>query len=59
MSKTKKSLYDRITAVIGFVWLVSACAVDSQSWMPTIICAIATLWLAVYVYRLNSKDGGN
>jgi hypothetical protein len=38
---------------------VSACAVDSQSWMPTIICAIATLWLAVYVYIKNNQGGDN
>lgn len=57
MSKTKKSLYDRITAAIAVVWIVSACAVDSQSWMPTIICAIATLWLAVYVYIKNNQGG--
>lgn len=58
MKKKRKSLFDCITAFMGVVWLVSACAVDTDSWLPTIICAISTLWLGLYVYK-EDKQGGD
>lgn len=57
MRKNKKSLYERITAAMGFVWLVSVCAVDSQHMLPVVACVVSTLWLGAYVYRLNNKGG--
>jgi hypothetical protein len=57
MKKKRKSLSDHIAAFMGVVWLVSVCAVDCESWIPTIICAISTLWLGLYVYK-KDKQGG-
>lgn len=58
MKKKRKSLFDRITAFMFVVWLVSACSVDSESWLPTIICAITSLWLGMYVFK-KDKQGGD
>ena len=58
MKKKRKSLFDYITTIMGVVWLVSVCAVDSESWIPLIIWAIATLWLGLYVFK-KDKQGGD
>jgi hypothetical protein len=57
MKKKRKSLFDYITAFMGVVWLVSACSVDSDSWLPTIICLIASLWLGMYVFKTDKQGG--
>lgn len=56
--KKKKSLFDHITAFMGVVWLVSVCFVDSESWLPFIICLITSLWLGMYVFK-KDKQGGD
>lgn len=52
-----KKLIDGITAFMGLLWILSACAVDSDSWLPSIICLITSLWLGVYAYKTDKLGG--
>lgn len=47
---------DKINAVVAFVWFISGSAVDSESWIPLIVCAICTLWLGLF---LKVPEGGD
>lgn len=59
MRKKKKSLFERITAAVFFVWLVSASAIDTESWIPFVACLLSTLWLGLYVYVHNKKEAAH
>lgn len=39
---------------MGFLFMFSLCALDSESWIPTILCAFSLIYLAVLV--LNHAD---
>lgn len=57
MKKKKKTLFDYITTIMCVVWIVSVCAVDADSWIPVIICAVASLWLGVYALKTDKQEG--
>lgn len=48
--KTCKYIINTITAIMGTVFLVSACALDSESIIPFIACAVSFVWCAAYLY---------
>ena len=50
MRKVLKA-FNRVTLII---WLLSATALDSVSWLPIIVCAVTTLYLAVVI--LTAQD---
>ncbi len=44
-------------AYINFtIFLVAACAIDSESWIPTYICIITGAWLSLFAYANNWFD---
>ena len=45
-----------ITCIAGIMFLVSACAIDSPSWIPTIVCMVCMAWLAVFAYANGMMD---
>lgn len=57
----KKNIKNKIlkaTAwIMGILFLVSACALDSDSWIPHIVCMVSLLWLALFAYA-NGQWGG-
>jgi hypothetical protein len=57
MKKKRKSLFDYITAIMFVVWLVSACSAEEPSWLQIAVCAIATLWLGLYVFKTDKQGG--
>ena len=36
--------------IMGIVWIVSACLLDSASWVPFIACVITGAWLCTFAY---------
>lgn len=55
MKKRKKSLFERMTPGAAFVWFISGSAIDSESWIPFVLCLLSTLWLGLYVHVQNVK----
>ena len=45
----KKKARNTINAVVAFIWFISASAIDSESWIPMAVCAIATIWLFLFL----------
>lgn len=39
----KNKVLKAIAYVVGTVWIISACAIDSESWIPTIVCGMHSL----------------
>lgn len=45
----KNKILWTITAVAGLVLVVSACALDTNSYVPHIICSVCLAWLLPFV----------
>ena len=54
-----RSLHDRVIIAInylaGTLAVVSACAVDSETWIPTIVLAGCLGWFGLFMYA-NGRD---
>lgn len=46
----KNFILKTVTWLAAIVWLVSACMVDSESWIPTINVIVCSAWLSVFIY---------
>lgn len=51
----KKKIMNKLNAVAFIVWILSGSAVDCESWIPFVVCAAATIWLALF---LDFSEGG-
>lgn len=40
-------------------FLISACFIDGQSWIPFYICCVNTTWLTLFGYANNWFEGGD
>lgn len=49
----KNKVLKAIAYIVGTLWIISACAIDSESWIPTIVCAVCTAYLALFSYANN------
>ena len=49
----KNKILKAIAYIAGTLWIISACAIDSESWIPTIVCAVCTAYLALFSYANN------
>ena len=58
-STTKKRICDvvlnAITAVMAMLFLVSACALDSESCIPCVCCAVTVAWLALMAIKADRR----
>ena len=50
MKKIGMKLFKALNMVMVFTLLLSACCLDSESWMPAIICASAIAYLGCALY---------
>lgn len=54
MRKAKEKIKNCIlkgTAMLASVtFIMSACCLDSESWLPFILCMVSMTWLAVFAY---------
>lgn len=44
----KNIILKTVMAVDGFIWLMSVCALDSESWIPLIVCIASGCILALF-----------
>lgn len=56
MRKRKKYLGDHITACAWVLWFISGSAVDSESWIPLIVCFLSSLWLLLDAHVHESRQ---
>lgn len=54
--KIKNFILKTITCIAGILFFVSACAIDSPSWIPTIICVVCMIWLGLFAYANGYMD---
>lgn len=45
----RNKILKAVTTVAAVAFIVSGCCLDSQSWLPHIICGVSLLWLALIV----------
>lgn len=48
--KIKNVLLKAFAYIMGFLLLLSGCALDSDSWIPHIVFFICMAWLALFAY---------
>ena len=48
--KIKNVLLKSVAYIMGFLLLLSGCALDSDSWIPHIVFSICMIWLALFAY---------
>jgi len=52
MKKKRRSIKNiilkTVMAVDGFIWLMSVCALDSESWIPLMVCVVTGCILALF-----------
>lgn len=46
----RKIILKTIAAIMGILFIVSGCMLDSASWIPYIVCVISAAWLALFAY---------
>ena len=39
------------------IWIFAACAIDSDSWIPTIVVCVVTVKLAIFAYANDWFEG--
>lgn len=55
--RIKNRILKTVTWVAVIVGLYSACAVDSQSWVPVIVCVACLSWIGIFTYANNFFEG--
>lgn len=50
MKKIGMKIFKAMNCAMVIVFFVSACAVDSASWFPTIVCALSIAYLGCALY---------
>lgn len=48
--KMKGFIFEGMNYLMALVFILSALAVDSESWIPTILCGVSALWLLLATY---------
>ncbi len=54
----KRKTIKKLNALAFIVWILSGSSVDSESWIPLIVCAIATIWLGLFLDDGKKRKGG-
>lgn len=54
--KAHNFILKTITWIAGILAMISACAVDSPSWIPTIVFVVCMAWLAMFAYANGMMD---
>lgn len=49
-SKAKKYIIETITAIMTILFLVSICAIDSESIIPAAVMVVSLGWIALYAW---------
>ena len=55
--KIKNFILKTITAIAAIGFGIFVNAIDSPSWIPTIICVVCMIWLTLFAYaNITEKD---
>lgn len=54
--KAHNFILKSITYAAFIMFLVSACAIDSPSWIPTIVCVVCMAWLGLFGYANRDRE---
>lgn len=46
----KNTILKIITFILALVFIFCASAVDSESWIPYIVCCVCIVWFAIMIY---------
>ena len=52
----KNTVLKAITAISTGLFIVSACAMDSVSYIPVIVCVVSMTWLALFAYANRGME---
>lgn len=55
--RIKNAILKAITAIAGTVFVLSACMLDSESYIPMILCMASGLWLSAFAYANGWLEG--
>lgn len=55
--RIKNAILKAITAIAGTVFILSACMLDSDSWIPFITLTVSGLWLSAFAYANGWMEG--
>lgn len=50
LRKIKNALLRIITLLAALIFIMSVCAIDTDSWWPLIITAVSLAWLGLFYY---------
>lgn len=53
----KKKIFDKLNLVAFIVFFISGSAIDSESWIPYIVCVASMIWLLLFLKY--SDEGGD
>ena len=48
--KAHNFILKTIALCIGTLWVISLAAIDSESWIPTIVGMACMIWLSIFAY---------
>lgn len=46
----KNKILKAIAWAVSLVWIVSACLIDLDSWIPFIVCVICEIYMVLFSY---------
>lgn len=48
--KLKNKIIKSITYVMAFIFIFSACLLDSDTWIPYIVCCVCLAWFILFMF---------
>lgn len=55
----RNTVLKAITYIMAVIWIISACSLDSLSWIPTAVCMVSTAYLMLFLIanlEVNEDD---
>ena len=58
--KFRRKCFYTLNYIVAFVFILSACLLDSDSWIPTIVCYASLIYggIALYICNLAEEERG-
>lgn len=48
--KMKNKILKTINFIVAIIFIISGCMLDSDTWIPYIVCFICEIWFAIFVF---------
>ena len=46
----KNKVLKAINFIVAIIFLLSICLLDSDTWIPCIVCFVCEIWFAIFVF---------